>query len=62
MPVLHPARTWIWRGGSWLAGLAGLLVLASMLTWSVNYCCGGDILRPLGPMDALEGVWEDLEL
>jgi hypothetical protein len=50
------------RGGSWLAGLAGLLVLASMLTWSVNYCCGGDILRPLGPMDALEGVWEDLEL
>lgn len=45
-----------------LALAAGALVLASMLTWSLNYCCGGRILTPFGPVDALTGAWEDFEL
>jgi hypothetical protein len=48
--------------GSALALIAGLLVLGSMLTWSVNYCCGSDIVRPLGPLDAIAGAWEDFGL
>ena len=38
------------------------LSLASMLTWSLNYCCGSRILTPFGPVEALRGAWGDFEL
>ena len=39
---------------------AGLIILASMFTWSVKYCCGSDVLRVFGPVTSITGIWEEI--
>src|SRR5262249_42202753 len=44
---LHPVSL----AGAYL--FAGMLVLSSTLLWSVNYCCAGEYLNALGPVQHL---------
>jgi hypothetical protein len=37
-----------------------LVILATMFTWSVKYCCGPDVLRVFGPVKSITGMWEEI--
>jgi hypothetical protein len=39
----------------------GLLIVASLFTWSIKYCCGSDVLTVWGPVTSITGMWEEIE-
>jgi len=39
--------------------LGGFLVLSSMLTWSIHYCCGASVVQAFGPVQAIVSAWEE---
>ena len=47
--------------GALVSVAAGVLLLASMLTWSPKYCCGPDLLTEYTPVEAIAATWEDFE-
>jgi len=53
-PVPHEDK----RTPAYLA--LGMLILAGMFCWSVDYCCGASYLHPFGPKAAWVSAWNNL--